>query len=452
MGTVSQELVEWAWALRPTTIAPGVRSAVSEHILDGLGNAIAASRLRKAPHAEAVAERLGGPEEASIIGGRRTGAGSAALANGVLIHALDFDDTHPEALVHPTAVVFPAALAIGEKERASGRDVLTAAVAGYEMVVRLGAASRHGFHRRGFHATSVCGVFSSALVAARLMHLSEAQAVSALGIAGSFASGSLEFLSDGSDTKQLHPGWASHAGIVAAYLAADGAAGPATIIEGDSGLFRLFAGSSVDAAAITAALGSTWHLTETMIKPYPACQLSHASFDALKLVRPRFEKLSRIDRITFDVPRESVPIICEPTATKLRPRSTYEAKFSLQWCAAALLIDGALGVETFEPANLARHEILDLAARIQYRAYDPGVAAASAPGRVVFEADGRTERVETQAGHGPVAGGIDEKFALNVGDRAAADELDRLVRNLAELPDLDDLASSLRRAPQRVAR
>jgi 2-methylcitrate dehydratase PrpD len=451
MRTVSQDLVEWAWALGSANIALEARSAVCDHILDGLGNAIAASRLRTAPQAEAVAQRLGGPEEASIIGGRRTGAGSAALANGILIHALDFDDTHPEALVHPTAVVFPAALAIGEKERATGEGVLTAAVAGYEVVVRLGAGSRHGFHRHGFHATSVCGVFSSALVAARLMKLSEAQAVSALGIAGSFAAGSLEFLSDGSDTKQLHPGWASHAGIVAAYLAADGASGPATIIEGEAGLFRLYAGSGLEPASITSDLGSTWHLTETMIKPYPACQLSHASFDALKLVRQRLENLSVIDRITFDVPRESVPIICEPAAAKLRPRSTYEAKFSLQWCAAALLVDGALGVETFAPANLARPEILDLAARIHYRAYDPGVAAASAPGRVVVEANGRTERVETPAGRGAISGGIDEKFALNVGASAAADELNGLVRNLDKLPGMDHLTSLLRRVPQRVA-
>jgi 2-methylcitrate dehydratase PrpD len=450
MAMLSEELVEWAWSLRAAAIAPEVRQAVCDHALDGLGNALAASRLRTAPQAEALAARLGGSDEASVVGGGRTGASVAALANGILIHALDFDDTHPEALVHPTAVVIPAALAIGEKERTSGQDVLTAAVAGYETVIRLGAAVRHGFHARGFHATSVCGVFSSALVAARLMGLNETKAVNALGIAGSFASGSLEFLSDGSSTKQLHPGWASHGGIVAAYLAAEGASGPASILEGDAGLFRLYAGTNVEAATITKDLGSIWHLSETMIKPYPACQLSHTSMDALKRLRPHLGDLAAIEQITFDVPSESVPIVCEPIEAKLRPRTSYAAKFSLQWCAAALLVDGVLGVETFGLTNLGRSDILDLAARVRYRPYDPGVAAASAPGRVEIEIGGRMERAEVPGRKSVGVAEIDEKLALNVGDSARAAELARLVRSLERLPGLDDLAACLRRTPARV--
>jgi len=450
MATLSQDLVEWAWSLRAPAIDPSVRQAVCDHTLDGLGTALAASRLRQAPQAETLAARLGGPDEASIVGGGRTGASVAALANGILIHALDFDDTHPGALVHPTAVVIPAALALGEKERVSGQDIIAAAAAGFETVIRLGAAVRHGFHARGFHATSVCGVFSSALVAARLMGLSQAQAVNTLGIAGSFASGSLEFLSDGSSTKQLHPGWASHGGIVAAYLAAEGASGPASILEGDAGIFQLYAASKVQASAITMGLGSTWHLSETIIKPYPICQLSHASIDALKRLRPQVVDLASIQQITFDVPSESVPIVCDPIEVKLHPRTPYEAKFSLQWCAAALLVQGALGVGTFEPANLSRSEILELAAKVRYRAYDPGVAAASAPGRVEIEIGGHTLRAEVPCSEGVGAAEIDQKLALNLGDSARAGELAGLVRSLERQPTLDDLATCLRRAPERV--
>jgi 2-methylcitrate dehydratase PrpD len=450
MPSVSEALVDWAWSLEARHVPAAVRRDVCNHALDGLGNAAAAARLGQAAYAEHVAGILGGSEEASVVGGRRIGAASAALANGILIHALDFDDTHPDALVHPTAVVVPAALAIGEREHLAGGEVLTAAVAGYEIVIRLGATVRHGFHARGFHATSVCGVFASALVAAKLLGLTKQQAVAALGIAGSFASGSLEFLSDGSATKQVHPGWASHGGIVAAFLAAAGATGPRTIIEGQAGLFALFTGSGVDARSTTKTLGQEWLLTQTQIKPYPFCQLSVASIDALKQIRQHVREVSAIKHITFDIPSESVPIICEPTPAKLRPRTSYEAKFSLQWCAAALLVDGKIGIETFEQERLGRSEVLALAQKIECRAYDSDVAAASAPGRVEMVTPEGTRRAEVPATKGATPQMIDDKLMLNVGDEAAASELARLVRGLDGQPSLDNLARVMRGRPARV--
>lgn len=452
MASVSETLVEWGWSLEASRVPRAVREAVCDHALDGLGDAVAAARLGQAAYAELVAEMLGGREEASVVGaGTRVGSASAAFANGVLIHALDFDDTHPEALVHPTAVVVPAALAIAERDHLSGHDVLTAAVAGYEIVIRLGAATRHGFHARGFHATSICGVFASSLVAAKLLGLTRKQAVAALGIAGSFASGSLEFLSDGSATKQVHPGWASHGGIIAAFLAGAGATGPASIIEGDAGLFSLFAAARVDSASITQTLGSEWRLVQTQVKPYPFCQLSVASIDALKQLRPQLRDLSTIRRITIEIPSESVPIVCEPAEAKLRPRTSYEAKFSLQWCAAAGLVDGRIGVETFDQGRLGRPDILALARKVECRAYDSDVAAASAPGRVEVETEHGTLRAEAPAMKSASSELIDEKLALNVGDEGAASELSRIVRGLEGEPNLDNLARVLRGRPARVS-
>ena len=452
MGSVSEYVVDWAWSLEAAHIPLDVRGSVCDHALDGLGTAAAAARMGQAAYAGQVGAILGGPDEASIVSGGKVGAASAAFANGVLIHALDFDDTHPEALVHPTAVVVPTAVAVGERENLSGGDVVTAAVAGYELVVRLGAAVRHGFHARGFHATSGCGALASALVAAKLLGLNRREAVNALGIAGSFASGSLEFLSDGSATKQVHPGWAAHGGIVAAFLAIKGATGPATIVEGAAGLFSLFAGTRVDGSAVTKTLGHEWLLTKTQIKPYPACQLSHASMDALKLLRPKLPDATKIRRVKIDIPAESVPIVCEPAQSKLKPRTSYEAKFSLQWCAAAVLVDGKVGVETFDQSQLARPEILRLAEKVEYRAYESEVAAASAPGRVEVETSDGVEHAETAAAHGATRNMIDEKLALNVGDAAAAAELAQIVRGLEGQPNLEHLGRSLRGSPSRVAR
>ena len=376
---VARELAEWGIELRDLDIPVEVRESVAQHLVDGIGCALAASRLGEVPAATLVASGLGGAEEATRIGSStRIAAPNAALANGALVHALDFDDTHADALVHVTAAVLPAALAVAEAEGASGSELLTACVAGFEVVVRIGAVVRHGFHARGFHATSVCGVFAAALVASRLAGDDVETAANALGIAGSLAAGSLEFLSDGSSTKQLHPGLAAHAGIIAARLAAAGASGPRTIFEGDAGLYRAYADTSVDPALVTAGLGTTWESTQISLKAYPACQLSHASLEALRNADVEWQEVASV---LFRVPVDAVPIVCEPAGKRV-PRTPYDAKFSLPWCAAALLVDRELTVDTFAPKNLDRPELLELAQRIGHAAYEAEVVAAAAGGSV----------------------------------------------------------------------
>src|SRR5262249_38535558 len=188
---------------------------------------------------------------------------------------------------------------------ASGAERPPARGAGFGGVTRLGAATRPAFPARGFHATSVCGTFASALAAGRLYGLREDAAVHALGVAGSFAAGSLEFLADGSSTKQLHPGWAAHAGLVAARLAAAGASGPETVLEGESGLYRAYAGQAVQPEMLVRGLGETWETARTTIKPYPACQLSHASLDAL---REAAVPAADVAGVHFRVPEEAAAI------------------------------------------------------------------------------------------------------------------------------------------------
>lgn len=458
--TLARALVEWAWSLTPSDLPPAAGKAVRRHLLDGIGTAVAASRTEAIPSALAVAgDRL--PAEATILGdGRRVATQAAALANGALVHALDYDDTHGGALVHPTAVVLPVALAVGEQVAATGAEVLTAAAAGYETVIRLGQAVRHGFHARGFHATSVCGVFAAALVASRLLGLDPARAVHALGIAGSLASGSLEFLHTGASTKQLHPGFAAANGLLAAQLAAAGAQGPDSILEGRFGLYRSYAGADVEPATVLTDLGKRWELEAITIKPYPACQLSHAGLDALTTLLDRIPSPSAVTAVTFRVPDDSVPIVCEPAASKHAPRSVYEAKFSLQWCAAALLLDGQVGVETFDVQRLGREDARELARRVAYEPFAFDGPAAGAPGHVtVVLDDGHvlTGEVPVSRG-GPDAPLSDEqllgKFRGNcgtgVGDPA---RLAALVLGLHELDDVSELAGATVRpdAPQETA-
>jgi 2-methylcitrate dehydratase PrpD len=362
----AEQLAEWSSALRLEEVPPAVVEAAKLHLLDAVGTGLAGLALDQLPAVRAVAAELGGEPEATALGlERRVGPGAAALCNGSLMHALDFDDTHELALVHSSAVVAATVLAVGEALGSAGADAVVAAVAGYEIGSRIGLANPGALHLRGFHPTSVCGVFAAAAAAARLRGLGPEQTTNALGIAGSQASGLMEFLADGSQTKPLHAGWAAHAGIVAAALAAHGATGPASVLEGRFGLLASHLGAGeFDESGLAAELGSRWETTRIAFKAYPSCHCSHAVLDA---VRELGLEAGGAEELVALVPGEvSVGLVLEPAERKRRPATPYDAKFSLPYCIAALLVRGELGVESFTPEAIADERILELAAGIGY--------------------------------------------------------------------------------------
>jgi len=440
-----------AWGTAPMDVPAEVRAAAARHLLDGVGTAIGGLRSGTVAAAVEVARGLGGPPEATLFGAAdRIGAPAAALASGALVHALDFDDTHAGGLVHATAVVLPAAFAVGEQVGATGREVLDAAVVGYETVCRVAGAAPHGFHARGLHATMAAGVFSSALVAARLLRLDAARATDALGIAGSQAGGLLAFLHTGASTKQLHPGFASHAGILAARLAAAGATGPANVFDGPDGLYDALATGPVDRASILDGLGRRWETTRIGIKPYPACQLSHAALDAVRDALRQGGGFGADDvaAIEVDVHPDSAPIVCDPARDLARPASPYAAKFSLPWSVAALVLDGDVTTGTYEPASIGRPEVAALARRVRWTVTGDGPAA-DAPGAArVSLVDGRTVRgaVKRSAG-GPDTplsdAQLDAKFLGNAGP--SGEGVIALVRGIADLDSLAPLLTALTR-------
>lgn len=398
--TVALELAEWATDLSDADIPTDIRQIARRHLTDAIGNAIAARRLGTVDFALGTATRFAPEPPVSIIGGGTAGPEGAAFANGALIHGLDFDDTHADALVHVSAVTAPTMLALGEASDVDLTTAMTSMIAGMEIAARLGMAVHHGFHNRGFHATGVVGTFTSALIAAKMRGLGPKTTATALGIAGSLASGSLEFLNAGSSTKQLHPGWASMAGIMAAQLAADGASGPHTIIEGDYGLYALFSDRAADTSSIPTDLGRTWETGRITIKPYPVCQLSHATIDAVASIDAPLAP-ANIEAIDVDLPADAMPVVAEPTERKIKPSIPYDAKFSVQWCVAAMIIDGGLSVDTFTDVSIRRPEVAALAHRVRVHPVAVDTVPASAPGRVtVTYADGTTTSgsVSTSAG------------------------------------------------------
>lgn len=365
MGTASQALAEFVSALRYDDLPPGVVRAAKRHLLDTAGVTLAATASGVGLATAEMTRSWAGAREASIIGfDFGAPAPFAALVNGTHAHALDFDDTHVEAVLHPSAVVFPAALAVAEETGARGADLITAAVAGYEVAARVGAAAPGRFDARGLDATGIAGTFAATAAAGRLWGLTEDQLAHAFGIAGSASSGVLASLSGSAASKGLHAGWAAHGGVIAADLARRGATGPQTIFEGPLGFFDAFlSGEDVDLGRLTRGLGLEWETTRIAIRPYAASDFVHAFMDAA--VRTSL-KWADIEEIACFVAPAAVPIVCEPRSPRLHPATTHVAQYSLPFAVATAIVGGREDLDLFGDEARTDRRVLALAERIRH--------------------------------------------------------------------------------------
>lgn len=357
-----------SWESLPSEVQEKARL----HALDTLGLALASHGQDYAAPALAGIAAVAGPGECTLIGDeRRFAPRDAALANGLLMHGLDYDDTHPASIVHPSVVGLPAALAIGEQLDASWDDVLTSYVIGVEAAIRIGAAVQGGFHHAGFHATGIVSHFGAALAAGKLLDLDESQLVAVQGIAASTASGVQVFLEEGAWSKRLHPGWGALAGITAAHLARCGFVAPTRPYEGRFGLFEshLHGGSAPAPDRITEGLGERWRFLETAIKPYPVCHFIHGCLEAAIELHGKFAA-SEIETVIAWLPKETLPIVAEPAQVKQHASTEYEAKFSAPFVVAKTLLYGRCGLAELTPAALSDPATKNLAVKVSCRA-DP---------------------------------------------------------------------------------
>lgn len=359
-------------ALCRSTSWEGLAASLQErarlHVLDTVGLALAARAQDFAAPALAGITAAGAAGECAVIGDtRRLAPRDAALANGFLMHGLDYDDTHPESIVHPSVVGLPAALAVGEYLDATWTDVLTAYVLGVEAGIRIGAAAHGGFHHAGFHATGVVSHFGAALAAGKLLGLDEPQLVAAQGIAASTASGIQVFLEEGAWSKRLHPGWGALAGITAAHLARNGFVAPTRPYEGKFGLFDSHLhDTSAKPERMLDGLGEHWQLLATAIKPYPVCHFIHGCLEAALELHGRLPR-SEVSQVVAWLAKETLPIVAEPAQAKQRAATEYEAKFSAQYVVAKALLYGRFGLAELTPAALSDPATKELAAKVVCR-------------------------------------------------------------------------------------
>jgi 2-methylcitrate dehydratase PrpD len=448
---VAEVFATWAAGLESEAIPEAARAVAANALLDVAGLCIAA---RDTDYIRAALAAWDAEGPCTALGhARGLDAAGAALINGTAAHGEDFDDSFEGTPVHASAVVLPAVLAAAERYERSGADVLRGYLVGSELMCRLALVAPTAIHRAGFHPTAVIGALGAAAGVGATLRLSAPQLTSALGIAGSMASGIIEYLAEGTWTKRLHAGWSAQAGLRAALLGREGFLGPRTVLEGEHGFFRAFGTESIvpDFRFVTEGLGEDWQMAKIAFKPYACGTMLHPFIDcAIRLARGGVASAD-MREVVCRVGEGTVHRLWEPLAEKRKPTTSYSAKFRGPFAVALGLVEQAAGLEQFTEAKVRDPGLLALAAKVRYEVDPDNEYPRNYTGDVrVVLADG-----SVRAAHQPhLRGGVREplgraeiaaKFRANCAygtwPGAATRRLEAWCERLFEQDDLRELAA-----------
>ena len=364
-GALAETYAAWLCSLRLSDIPAAMQAVATLDLIDAAGLCIAA---RGEPYMAQATAGWDSPGSCTALGhATRLDAAGAAFANGIAIHGEDFDDTLEGAPIRVGAMTIPAALAAAERFNLPGERAALGIIAGLETVCRLNHIAPGAIHRAGFHPVGVIGALGAAAAAGKTLGLEPAQQAAAFGIAGSMASGILEYLSEGAWTKRLHPGWAAQSGLRAALIARTGFFAPRTVLDGPHGFFHAFAPTATpDFAHLTRDLGQDWYAQRIAFKPYACGTMIHPYIDCMIRLAAMGLRAEEIRAITCPTGEGLVHRLWEPLAAKHRPPSGYAAKFSMPFCMAVGFFDGDAGLAQFTDARAADPVVLSLASKITY--------------------------------------------------------------------------------------
>ena len=401
--TLSERLAEWGAALRPSDIPAGVAETMQSLLIDVAGLCLAA---RNTDYVKAVVDAAEAGGHVAIGQAAPLTAADAALVNGTAAHGEDYDDTFEGGPVHSGAVIVPAVLAMAEREKLPGARILLGIAAGVELMCRLGLAAPKAVHRAGFHPTAVFGALAAAFGVAVASGATARQIRDALGIAGSTASGIIEYLGDGSWTKRMHAGWSAQSGLRSALLARGGFVGPRAVLEGEHGFFKAFA-PSIDPLfdKLMEGLGERWHAGTITFKPYPCGTMAQPYIDCAIRLRAAGVPVSRIKSILCETAEGYVHRLWEPIAMKRRPPTAYAAKFSIPFAVALGYVRGRAGLSDFSEEAINDRELLAVSRLVSYEIDPENPYPNRFTGHVRIETvDG--EILEERQGH--MRGGVEE--------------------------------------------
>ena len=456
---VTKTVAEFIVHTPSTDIPERVRRLATRSILDGIGLAFAGSAAESGRLVRGYLDGLACAGEATIIGATRTVAPRfAAFANGIAIHADDYDDTQlatkPDRvyglLTHPTAPVLPAVLADAESRGATGADVLDAYLVGTEVEMKVSEAIAPRHYQEGFHSTGTVGTIGAAAALARLRRADAGATARILGIAASTSAGLRENF--GTMTKPFHAGRAAENGIVAADLALLGWTAAENVLEARRGFFQA-AGGGYDPDPI-AALGRPWSFERpgVSIKPHPSGSLTHPGMGVMaRLIAEHDLRADQVRRVRVGTNRNMPNALIHH-----RPRTELNAKFSMEFCMAILLIERRAGLAQFTDEVVRRADVQALIERVDFGVHPDAEAAGYEKMTTIVEvelADGRVVRGRADFGKGSPAdpmtdGELEDKFldcALWAGiARADAEGIADRIWHIDAVADIRELTRRLR--------
>ena len=345
---------------------PAAVMAVCESVLtDVAGLCVAA---RHTDYVSATIDASGEPGRCTLIGhAGEFNVFSAALVNGTAAHGEDYDDTFEGGPIHAGAVVVPAVLAAAEHHELRGNDLARGLAVGCEVMCRLCLVAPKRVHGAGFHPTAVFGALSAAAGVASALSLDIAQWCNALGIAGSMASGIIEYLAEGAWTKRMHAGWAAQAGYRAARLAKSGFIGPRTLFDGEHGFFYAFARTrDGDFAAMLDGAGTRWLCADIAFKPYACGTMAHPYIDCARKLVAQGVRPADVASIECRTAEGIVHRLWEPLAAKRSPRNGYAAKFSIPYAIAVGMLYGDAGLREYQEPVVHDPAVRALASKVRY--------------------------------------------------------------------------------------
>lgn len=341
------------------------KAAAIDDLIDMTGLCIAA---REKDYIRQLMDGWDSDGKCTALGHRRSlDAGGAALINGTATHGEDFDDTLEGAPIRVGAMVLPGVLAACERFGRSGKDLLLGITVGLETICRMNHVAAGKIHKQCFHPVGVIGPFGSAAGVSAALGLDAQQMAASFGIAASLASGIIEYLTDGTWTKRLHPGWAAHSGLRAALFARERFSSPRTVFEGEHNFFRAFAPSATPKYQyLTEGVGEKWMMERIVFKPYACGTMIHPYIDCMIRLAKQGVDPDQIVEIECETGEGLVHRLWEPLADKHTPPSGYAAKFSMPWCMAVGFFEGDAGLNQFTDEKVKIPKILKLSSKIHY--------------------------------------------------------------------------------------
>ena len=362
--SVSEQLAA-AFSAMPPELPIAVANMCDAVLMDVAGLCVAA---RNSVYLQAALHATREPGTCTLIG--HAGAfnvATAALCNGTAAHGEDYDDTFEGGPVHAGAVIIPAVLAAAEQHRLAGSDAARGIAVGCEVMCRLCLVAPKRVHAAGFHPTAVFGALGAAAGVASALRLDNAQWFNALGIAGSMASGIIEYLAEGAWTKRMHPGWAAQAGYRAARMAHAGFTGPRTLFDGEHGFFHAFANSDgCDFSAMLDGAGKQWLSSDIAFKPYACGTMAHPYIDCARKLVAEGVAPDDVASIECKTAEGIVHRLWEPLAAKQNPPNGYAAKFSIPYAIAVGMLRGDAGLVEYEDAVVHDPAVRALAGKVRY--------------------------------------------------------------------------------------